>query len=301
MQRLQREIKLEELKQKNGSRVWILDSAAALNCVDEGLFDNGTNPLTDLTVATLTGLQDVSVVGDLHIAWETATGGAFVDVLRQVVGIPNCSSNILSMGLLRAQGAYFSINDNSQEMYMRLPGNDMKFPITIADDNTFVMRLEVLPTPEIQQVSVVPSRPGGEAPVASVCPPQVGIPYPRYNFPYVSVVELPRNRPSRVVTGSNGEDVELPGDAIFQMSLPFVESIRTTKDMTKFLCQRTEWDGHRNIKLYYPPPVSCAELECDDALVVTKLDEGQSNEPKDNSKGVEYCNLLQDMTEQNLT
>jgi len=71
-----------------------------------------------------------------------------------------------------------------------------------------------------------------------------------------------------------------------------------TKKMTKFLCQKTEWDGNRNIKLYFPPPVSCAELKCDDALAVTRLDESQSNEVKDNSEGVEYRNSLHEMTEQ---
>ena len=94
-----------------------MDSGAALHCAEEDLLDDGTNPPTNFQVATLTGVQDVSVVGDLHIASETATGVVVADILRQVVGIPNCSSNILSMGLLRAQGAYFSINGNSHEMY----------------------------------------------------------------------------------------------------------------------------------------------------------------------------------------
>jgi len=260
MQRLQREIKevkqkkeikLQEVKQKNESNVWILDSAAAMNCVDEGLFDNGTNPLKDVTVATLTGLKRVSVVGDIHIAWKTATGEAFVDVLRQVVGIPNCPSNILSMGLLLAQGAYFSINDNSQGMYMRLPGNDMKFPITLAEDNTLVMRIEVLPTPGVQPVSAVP--PG---------PPK---------------------------------------------ALPYLEEIRVTKSMTKFLRQKTEWIGNKNVKMYYPPALSWTEDECMEQLSAMRWNERQTNEFKDNSKGVEYynfaskrmeyCNSLHDMTE----
>ena len=106
-----------------------MDSGAARHCAEDYRLDGGTNPPTKFQVATLTGVQDVSLVGDLHIAWETATGVVVADIPRQVVGIPNCSSNILSMGLLRAQGAYFSINDNSHEMYMMLPGNDMKFPI----------------------------------------------------------------------------------------------------------------------------------------------------------------------------
>ena len=99
-----------------------MDSGAQRHCADEHWFKNGTNPRTKLQVATLAGAQDVSVVGDLYIAWGTATGGVVAGILRQVVGIPNCSSNILSMGLLRAQGAYFSINGGSHEMYMVLPG-----------------------------------------------------------------------------------------------------------------------------------------------------------------------------------
>ena len=70
-----------------------------------------------------------------------------------------------------------------------------------------------------------------------------------------------------------------------------------TKSMTKFLCQKTKWVGNRNIKMYYPPALSWTELECDDALVAMRLDEGQSNALKDNSKGVEYCSSLHDMTE----
>ena len=99
------------------------------------------------------------------------------------------------MGLLRAQGAYFSINDNSHEMYMVLPGSDMKLPIKVADDNTFVMRLKVLPTPGTQPVPVVPSRPEEKEAVVSIYPPQVGMPHPKLNCPHVSetsrhVVEL---------------------------------------------------------------------------------------------------------------
>ena len=64
--------------------------------------------------------------------------------------------------LLRAQGAYFSINGNSHEMYMMLPGNDVKFPIIVADDSTPVMRLEVLLTPGVEPVPSVSPGPGGE-------------------------------------------------------------------------------------------------------------------------------------------
>ena len=133
IQRLHREIRREELRLRNAarsrrlnqikkeldeSREFIVDSGAARHCVREGLLKQGTNPPKNLKVATVTGLQDVSVVGDLQIAWKAVTGGVVVDILRQVEGIPNCSSSILSMGLLRAQGAYFSINDNSHRKHL---------------------------------------------------------------------------------------------------------------------------------------------------------------------------------------
>ena len=44
---------------------------------------------------------------------------------------------------------------------MMLPGNDMKLPIIVADDSTFVMRLQELPTPGVQPVPIVPPGPGG--------------------------------------------------------------------------------------------------------------------------------------------
>ena len=69
------------------------------------------------------------------------------------------------MGLLRAQGAYFSINGNSDDMFMVMPGSDIKLPITVAADSTLVVRLKVLPTPVTQPVPLVPPRPGGEAAV----------------------------------------------------------------------------------------------------------------------------------------
>ena len=65
-----------------------MDSGAQRHCAEEHCFDDGTNPRTKLQVATLAGVQDVSVVGDLHIAWETATDGVAADILRQVSGHP---------------------------------------------------------------------------------------------------------------------------------------------------------------------------------------------------------------------
>ena len=80
-----------------------------------------------------------------------------------------------------------------------------------------------------------------------------------------------------------------------------------TKSMTKFLCQKTEWIGNKNVKMYYPPALSWTEGECDGALFAMRLNERQSNEFKDNSKGlgyynfaskgVEHCSSFYDMTE----
>ena len=110
-----------------------------------------------------------------------------------------------------------------------LPGNDMKFPTIVADDNTFVMRLEVLPTPGVQPVPIVPPGPGGETVVVRTSQSQFG------QLHSTSIGKVPPK------------------------ALPYLEAIHMTKSMTKFLCQKTEWIDNKNVKMYYPPALSFNE------------------------------------------